>query len=66
MNCGMLLIIVVVCPRVKITRRCPLPRADPTVYGQETTGICWEAEARNCKLFASGELRVGVGNLFKV
>ena len=66
MNCGTMLIIVVVCPRVKITRRCLPERADPTVYGQETTGTGWEAEARNCRLLAGGELGIGVGNLFEV
>lgn len=66
MNCGTVLIVMVVCLRVKITRRCSLTGADPTVCGQETTGTGWEAEASNRKLFAGGNLRIGVGNLLKV
>ena len=66
MSCRTELIVMVVCVRVKITRRCSLAGAGPTVCGQETTGTGWEAEARNGKLFAGGEMRIGVGNLFKV
>jgi hypothetical protein len=61
----MLSIALVVKFRVKITGRGPLAGADPTVYGQESTG--WEAEASNCGLLAgSRDLRIGVGNLFEM
>ena len=65
-NCGTMLIVMVVRLRVKITRRCSLAGTEPTVCGQETAGTGWEAEARNRKLFDGGDLRTGVGNLFKV
>lgn len=66
MNCGTVFAVMVVCLGVKITRRCSLAGANPTVRGQETTGTGWEAEARNCELFAGRDLRIGVGNLFKM
>lgn len=66
MNYGTELTILVVCLRAKITRRCSLAGADPTVCGQEATGTGWEAEARNRKFFTGGDLRIGVGNLFKM
>jgi len=66
MNCGTVLVVTVVCLGVKITRRCSLAGANPTVRGQETTGTGWEAEARNRELFTGGNLRIGVGNLFKM
>ena len=66
MNCGTVLVVMVVCLGMKITRRCSLAGANPTVRGQGTTGTGWEAEARNRELCAGGELRIGVGNLLKM
>jgi len=66
MNCGTVLVVMVVCLGVKITRRCSLEGANPTVCGQETTGIGWEAGARNRELCAGEDLRIGVGNLLKM
>jgi len=66
MNRGLVLIAVVTGLSLKITRRCYLTGANHTVGGQETTGTGWEAEARNCKLFAGRDLRIGVCNLFEM
>jgi len=66
MNCGTVLAVMVVYLGVKVTRRCSLEGANPAVCGQETTSTGWEAEGRNRKLFAGGDLRIGVCNLFKM
>lgn len=57
---------MVVCLRTKVVRGCSLAGADPAICSQETTNTSWEAEARNRGLFVERDLRVGIGNLFKV
>jgi len=65
-NCRTVLIVVVVSLGMNIARRCSLAGIDSTVCGQETTGACGEAEARNRRLLAGWDLRIGVGNLFEM
>jgi len=66
MNLGPVPIAMVAGLSMKITRRCPLAGASQMVDGQETAGTRWEAEARNCNLFAGRNLRIGVCNLFEM
>lgn len=57
-------VVMVVHLRLKIARACSLAWADSAVCGQETTD--WEAEARDRGPFTERDLRIGVGNLFKM
>lgn len=66
MKCGTSVVVAVFGLRVKIARRCPLTEASPAVGCQETTGTGGEAEARNHRLFAGGDWRIGVGDLFEM